>query len=194
VNTTEREFLSKVWFIIATFVAWNSLTIFYGCFDPGRKLEIPVIGAQSFTERAVLGIPLLFFGYLVCYALAFIVLRRGKTLELKDVPTGEKLTGRFIQWTFWTVMFIPVVTLVLLHFGGLHRIHFCSDGENLTGWSIYKFVGGSWYGHGIDDTDLSHPTVKPGWMPSLYLVFVIMAVASYFFLPLLVRTKSNSSR
>jgi hypothetical protein len=92
------------------------------------------------------------------------------------------------------VMFIPVITLVLLHFGGLHRIHFRSDGQNLTGWSIYKFVGGSWYGHGINDADLSHPTVIPGWMPSLYPAFVIMAVASYFFLPLLVRTKSNSSR
>lgn len=192
-NTTEREFLSKVWFVIATFVAWNSLTILYGCFDSGRKLEMPVIGAESFTERAVLGIPLLFFGYFVCYALAFIILRKGKRLELKDVPTSEKLTSQFIQWTFWTLMFIPVITLVLLHFRGLHRIHFCSGGEDLTGWSIYKFVGGSWYGHGINGADMSHPTVKPGWMPSLYLVFVILTVASYVFLPLIVRAKSRSS-
>src|SRR5437016_4519241 len=108
-NTAEREFLGKVWFVIATFVAWNALTLFYGCFDPGKELELAAIGRQSYTERAVLGIPLLFLGYAISYALALALLRGGRILEVTGVPTGEKLTSRFIQWAFWIIMFLPVL-------------------------------------------------------------------------------------
>lgn len=186
-NTTEREFLSKVWFVVASFVAWNALTLLYGCFDPGKELELSAIGRQSYTERAVLGIPTLFVGYAISYALALLILRDRGALEFRGVPAGEKLTSRFIKWAFWVIMFVPVLTLGWLHFGVLHHISFVSGCRCLKGWSIYQFAAGSWQAHGINPADDSHPTVKPGWMPLIYLVLVVITVVSYLLLPWLVR-------
>ncbi len=182
-TTDERQFLSKVWFVFATFVAWNSFSLFYGGFDPSKKLSFPAVGDLLFTERCILGIPLLFVGYAVCYVLAVLIKRGGKHWNMEDVPdTG--LTNRFMQTAFWFLMFLPVITIGWLYFGCLLRLTFEGGHDlRLSGWQLFELHSGKWYARGFGGGDGSHPSVWPFWTPLTYLLMTLAVIVSYIVLP-----------
>lgn len=182
-KASELEFLGKLWFFFACFVAWNSMTLLYGCFDPGKELDLPAIGAQSYTERVVIGMPLLGIGYGICWFLARVILRRAGRLVLEKSPDAGTLSDSFVQTAFWSLMLVPVFTICWMHFGVLHDIHFVSNQDSkirLQGWEAYwPPREGRWHAEGVHQEDESHPTVAPAWTPLIYGTIAVLVVVSY---------------
>jgi hypothetical protein len=145
-------------------------------------VDFPIIGEQTYSERAVMGVPLLFLGYLLCYILAVCVLRDGKEVAHPGVPAGNELSRRFFQAAFWSMMGMQVV-IMAWSLVPLFDIEFRSGDKKLEGLEIFQIHGGSWRAFGEDGKDQMHSTVWPGFMPYIYCMLVVASVISCVCLP-----------
>ncbi len=199
-NTAERSFLAKVWFAVAGFVCWQSFSFFYGCTVPGVSLTFPIFGDLSFTDRAVLGIPALFAGYSLAYVLGVVVMRNSSNVPFPEAPDGE-FTRAFLKTAFYFIMLVPVIAMVFLLFGALHRVkvrptdgtHPAGVPAELSGWQIYKHYPGSWWARGINPKDEAHLTLHPGVEPPIFAGLALLSVLSLAGLPWIVERSARGA-
>ena len=145
-------------------------------------MDFPIIGPQSYSERAVMGVPLLFVGYLLCYSLAWCVIRKGKDMIHPEVPVGTELSRRFFQVAFWTMMGMQVIVMAW-SLVPLFDVEFRGDGGKLEGLEIFHFKSGRWRVFGEHQNDVEHPSVWPGTTPVVYFALVLVAAVTCVLLP-----------